>query len=40
MFRLNFLIKFRKSAIVKYENIKENITAMIARKLSSALPSL
>ena len=40
MFKLNFLIKLKKSAIVKYEKIKENITAIIAKKFNSALPSL
>ena len=38
--KLNFFIKLKKSAIVKYEKIKENITAMIAKKFNSALPSL
>ena len=33
MFRLNFLIKFRKSAIVKYENIKEKINRFYFMKL-------
>jgi len=33
-------MNFRKSAIVKYEKIKEKITAIIAKKLSSELPSL
>ena len=40
IFRLNFLIKFKNIAIVIKEKINENITAIIARKLSSALPSL
>ena len=39
-FKLNFFIKFKNSAIVIYENINENITAIIAKKLSSALSSL
>ena len=37
---LNFLIKLKKSAIVTYEKIKENITATIAKKFNSSLPSL
>ena len=40
MLKLNFLIKLKKSAIVKYEKIKENITAIIAKKFNSALSSL
>ena len=40
MFKLNFLIKPKKSAIVKYEKIKENMTAIIATKFNSALSSL
>jgi len=40
IFKLNFFIKFKKSAIVKKENIAENITAIIAKKFSSALPCL
>ena len=40
MFRVNFLIKFKKIAIVKYEKANENITAIIAKKLSSVLPTL
>ena len=39
-FKVNFLMKFINTAIVKYEKIKENITAITARKLSSALSSL
>ena len=38
--KLNFFIKLKKSAIVIYEKIKENITAMIAKKFNSALSSL
>ena len=37
IFKLNFLIKFKKIAIVMYEKIKENITAIMAKKLSSLL---
>ena len=33
-------MKFKKSAIVMYEKIKENITAIMAKKFNSALPSL
>ena len=33
-------MNFKKSAIVIYEKIKENITAIIAKKFNSALPSL
>jgi hypothetical protein len=33
-------MKFKKSAIVVYEKIKENITAIIAKKFNSVLPSL
>ena len=40
MLKLNFLIKLRKNEIVKYENIKENKTAIIAKKFNSLLPSL
>ena len=40
MFNVNFLINFKKSAIVMYEKIDENITAIIAKKFSSSLPSL
>ena len=40
MFRLNFLIKFRKTANVIYEKINENITAIIDKKFSSELPTL
>jgi hypothetical protein len=40
MFKLNFLIKLKKSAIVMYEKIKENITAVTAKKFNSVLPSL
>ena len=32
--RLNFLINLKKSAIVTYDKIKENITAIIAKKFS------
>ena len=32
-------MKLKKSAIVMYEKIKEIITAIIARKFNSALPS-
>ena len=40
IFKLNFLIKFRKKAIEIYEKMKENITAMIAKKFNSVLSSL
>ena len=40
MFKVNFLIKLKKSAIVMYEKIKENITATIAKKFNSALSTL
>ncbi len=33
-------MKFKKSAIVVYEKIKENITVIMAKKFNSALPSL
>ena len=39
MFKLNFLIKLKKNAMVIYEKIKENITAIMAKKFNSALPS-
>ena len=40
IFKLNFLTKYKKNAIVMYEKIKENNTAIIAKKFNSALPSL
>ena len=40
MFKLNFFINLRKIEMVIYEKIKENITAIIAKKFNSALPSL
>ena len=40
MLKLNFFMKLKKSAIVMYEKIKENITAIIAKKFNSVLPSL
>ena len=40
IFKLNFFIKLKKSAIVIYEKMNEKITAIIAKKFSSALPSL
>ena len=38
--RVNFLTKFKNIATVRYEKINENITAIMARKLSSVLPTL
>ena len=40
IFKVNFLIKFKKIEIVRYEKMKENITAIIAKKFNSELPSL
>ena len=40
IFKVNFWIYFKKIAIEAYEKIKENITAIIAIKFSSALDSL
>ena len=39
-FKLNFSTNLRNKAIVIYEKINENITAMIAKKFSSVLSSL
>ena len=40
MVKVNFLIKFKKIEIVRLEKIKENITAIIAKKFSSGLATL